>query len=140
MEMLMAFLDIFPKQPALLCQGNLTPSAGTLLHSGFLGKGKPKEISGWQPLALSSSYFPYLLFPSLFSRFYFFWTVSFIPAGKDQNITVGYAQKKPPLWRKKTHRNRDTPLGSAKLNTGGVSACICIQNMHTRVHVCTDTI
>lgn len=100
MEMLMAILDIFPEQPALLCQGNLTPSAGTLLHSGFLGKGKPKEISGWQPLALSSSYFPYLLFPYLFSRFYFFWTVSFIPAEKKQNITVGYAQKKPPLWRK----------------------------------------
>lgn len=70
-------------------------------HSGFPGKGEPKEISGLQPLALSSSYFPHLLFPSLFSLFYFFSTVSFIPAGKDQNITVRYAQKKPPLWRKK---------------------------------------
>jgi len=99
--MLMAFLDIFPKQPALLCQGNLTPSTGTLLHSGFLGNREPNEISGWQPLALNSSYFPHLLFPSLFSLFYFLWTVSFIPAGKDQNKTVRYAQKKAPLWRQK---------------------------------------
>lgn len=76
---------------------------------------------------------------SLFFFFFnFFWTVSFIPAGKDQNITVGYARKKAPLWRKKPYRNRVASLSSAKLNTGGVSACICIQNMHTHVHVCTD--
>lgn len=73
--MLMALLDIFPKQPALPCQGNLTPSTGTLFHSGFLGKGKLKEISEWQPLALSSSYFPHLLYSSL--------------SGQDQNIAVG---------------------------------------------------
>jgi len=41
---------------------------------------------------------------------------------------------------KKTYRNRDTPLGSAKLNTGGVSACMYIQNIHTHVRVCTDAI
>lgn len=99
--MLVAFLDVFPKQPSLRCQGNLKPSTGTLLRSGFLGKGEPKEVSGWQPLALSSPQFPRSLSPSLFSPFYFFWTANFIPAGKDQNITVGYAQKKPPLWSKK---------------------------------------
>lgn len=118
------------KQPAFPCQGNLTPSTGTLLHSVFLGKEKPKEISGWQPLALSSSHFPHLLFPSLFSPFYLFWTVSFIPAGKNQNITVGYAQKSRHCGGKKKSRNRDAPLGSANLKTEGISACICIWNVH----------
>lgn len=92
--MLMALLDMFPKQPALPCQGSVTCSTGSFFHSGFLGEGKP--ISEWQPLALSSSYFPHLLFSSL--------------SGKDQNVAVGYTQKKPPLWRKKSHTEIATHL------------------------------
>lgn len=35
-------------------------------------------------------------------------------------------EKATIVEEKKTYRNRVTPLGSAKLNTGAVSACICI--------------
>lgn len=60
---------------------------------------KKKNLDGslWHPtLHISLTYSSHL------SSFYFFWTVSFIPAGNRQNISVGYAQQKPPLRKKKT--------------------------------------
>lgn len=128
------------KQPGLLCQGTLMPRTGTLFHSGFLGKGEPKEISGWQPLAHSSSFFPHLLFLALFSLL-FLLDCKFHSSWKGPKYNYWMCTEKDSIVEeKKTYRNKDTPLDSVKLNALGFSVCICIHNMHTCIHMCRGAI
>lgn len=40
------------------------------------------------------------------------------------------------MWKKKTCRNKDTPLGSAKVNTGGVCVCLCVCTEKASINMC----
>lgn len=139
--MIMAFLDIFPKQPTLPCQGNLDIQHWLTALLCFFWKGRAKRNLWMAASGTQLIIFPSLILPISLLSFLFFLDCKFHSRWKGPKYNCRICTEKAACVEgKKLYRNRGIPLGSAKLNTGGVSACICIQNMHTHVHVCTDAI